>query len=143
MTSLRVRPSPFSSGDVVAWLKRFDLCASANDSKAEDKPKLLPEFLEGQALAVYDQMDSDDQGNLKKIKEVLQSAFRQPPQVVSTTGLSSHRGQGQFTSSLPWSSGPHTTAITIAPSVNTEYHWLGTHGLGCTWNNTCTTHTYS
>ena len=85
MTLLRVRPTTFSSGDVLSWLQRFELCAKANEWKPEDKPTILSAFLDGQALAAFQQMSADDQQDLNKIKKTLTATFRQPPEVAMTS----------------------------------------------------------
>ena len=81
MTSLRMRPTTFASGDVSTWLQCFCLRAAANEWKVDGLPKLLPPFLEGQALAVCQQMGEDDRKRLDKIQAALLSAFRSTPQL--------------------------------------------------------------
>lgn len=44
MASLCVCPTTFSSGDVVAWLQRFDLCASAKRGRQKSGRRFLPPF---------------------------------------------------------------------------------------------------
>ena len=46
-------PKPFSSGDVVEWFQRFDLCSDANKWEEEVKAVKMPTLLEGEALAAW------------------------------------------------------------------------------------------
>ena len=46
-------PKPFSSGDVVEWFQRFDLCSDANKWEDEVKAVKMPTLLEGEALAAW------------------------------------------------------------------------------------------
>ena len=45
-------PVSFSSGDIVEWLKRFEICSKANKWTAETQALKLPTLLEGESLAV-------------------------------------------------------------------------------------------
>ena len=42
-------PKPFSSGDVVEWCQRFDLCSDANKWEDEVKAVKMPTLREGEA----------------------------------------------------------------------------------------------
>ena len=44
---------PFSSGDVVEWFQRFDLCSDANKWEDEVKAVKMLTLLEGEALAAW------------------------------------------------------------------------------------------
>ena len=46
-------PKPFSSGDVVEWFQRFNLCSDANKWEDEVKAVKMPTLLEGEALAAW------------------------------------------------------------------------------------------
>ena len=46
-------PKPFSSGDVVEWFQRFDLCSDANNWEDEVKAVKMPTLLESEALAAW------------------------------------------------------------------------------------------
>ena len=46
-------PKPFSSGDVVEWFQRFDLCSDANKWEDEVKAVKMPKLMEGEALAAW------------------------------------------------------------------------------------------
>ncbi|KAL5494155.1 hypothetical protein EMCRGX_G015433 [Ephydatia muelleri] len=46
-------PNPLSSGDVVEWFQRFDLCSDANKWEDEVKAVKMPTLLEGEALAAW------------------------------------------------------------------------------------------
>jgi hypothetical protein len=66
--SLPSRPSPFFKGDVATWLERFGHIAAANNWKPEDWARLVPAYLDGQALAVFARMPDADKADFKKIK---------------------------------------------------------------------------
>lgn len=65
---------PFSgSGDVVAWLAKTKLVAGLKDIK--DLAKFVPLFLEGDALALYLQLNEDERSNYEDIEKRLLEAF--------------------------------------------------------------------
>ncbi|CAE1293201.1 CNBP [Acanthosepion pharaonis] len=65
---------PFSGqGDVVAWLKKVRLMARLQ--QVDDVASLLPLYLEGDALALYMEMEEEDQGNIDLIEARLKQAF--------------------------------------------------------------------
>lgn len=61
------------SEDVEAWLTKVSLVARINNVK--DEAALIPLFLEGDALAVFIQMDEGDQKKTDSIKGRLREAF--------------------------------------------------------------------
>ena len=64
-------PKPFSSGNASDWLKRFEICSTANSWSDEMKAKKLPTLLEGEALAVWLEMTAEDQANYTTVRETL------------------------------------------------------------------------
>ena len=54
-------PKPFSSGSASDWPKTFVICSTANSWSDEMKAKKLPTLLEGEALAVWLEMEPDHQ----------------------------------------------------------------------------------
>lgn len=65
---------PFSGeGDVVAWIKKVNLVAKLQ--KITNTACFIPLFLEGDALALYLQMEDSDQVVAKAIEEKLVGAF--------------------------------------------------------------------
>ena len=65
---------PFSGGgDVVAWLKKVRLVAKLQ--QVDDVASLLPLYLEGDALALYMEMEEDDQKQIEQIEARLKEAF--------------------------------------------------------------------
>jgi len=61
--------SPFSNGDSVEWFQRFELCSRANNWGAEMKVKKLLKLLEGEAIAVWFELTSEEQDTYDTIKE--------------------------------------------------------------------------
>ena len=53
----------FGEGDVVAWLKKVRLMAKLQ--QVDDVACLLPWYLEGDALALYMEMEEDDQKQIE------------------------------------------------------------------------------
>jgi hypothetical protein len=43
-------PETFSDGDFGLWLRKFELCSTANGWKEDEKLKRLPTLLSGKAL---------------------------------------------------------------------------------------------
>ena len=65
---------PFDgSGDVVAWIKKVKLVAKLKG--VEDLCSLLPLYLEGDALALYLEMEDSDQLDIACIETKLKTAF--------------------------------------------------------------------
>ena len=53
-------PKPFSSEDAAEWLQRFELCSAANGWQEETTAVKLPTLLEGEALAVWLDLNEDE-----------------------------------------------------------------------------------
>ena len=70
-------PKPFSEGDLnLLWLSRFEICAAANGWNDEVKAAKLPTLLEGEALAVFLELEQDaHRKDYQMIKQYLQKAF--------------------------------------------------------------------
>ena len=66
---------PFSSGDVEDWFQRFDICARANGWEAGAKAKKLPTLLEGEALAVWLGLTSEQQDDYAATKKAMEKAM--------------------------------------------------------------------
>ena len=64
-------PKSFSDGDVSEWLQRFDICSKANEWNAATQALKLPTLLEGEALAIWLELATEDQEDIKKAKEAL------------------------------------------------------------------------
>ena len=65
---------PFSGEDnVVAWLKKIQLVAKLQDTT--DLASFLPLYLEGEALALYLEIDLTDQLDIEEIEKRLKVAF--------------------------------------------------------------------
>ena len=65
---------PFSGeGDVVSWLKKVRLVAKLQ--RVDDVASLLPLYLVGDALALYMEMEEDDQTEIEQIEARLKEAF--------------------------------------------------------------------
>ena len=68
-------PKPFSSGDVKDWFQRFDICARAYGWEAGTKAKKLPTLLEGEALAVWLELTSEQQEDYGVAKKAMEKAM--------------------------------------------------------------------
>ena len=53
LTARYIFPRVFSSGDIEEWLQRYEICASDNNWKEEEKALRIPTLLEKESLAVY------------------------------------------------------------------------------------------
>ena len=77
-TGLNNMIKPFcGEGDVVAWIKKVELVAKLQ--KIEDVATVIPLFLEGDALALYLEMNERDQEDADKIRNKLKKAFAEGP----------------------------------------------------------------
>ena len=68
-------PEVFSDGDIVLWLRKFELCATANDWKDADMLKRLPTLLSGKAFAVFERLSAEEKGDYKTLTKALSTAF--------------------------------------------------------------------
>ena len=64
-------PKPLSSGDAAEWLQRFELCSAANGWKEETMAVRLPTLLEGEALAVWLDLNEDEKKTYDVVKKRL------------------------------------------------------------------------
>ena len=62
-------PAPLLDGDPVEWFQRFKICCCANDWGDDMKVKKLPTLLEGEAIAVWFELTSEEQGSYSTTKE--------------------------------------------------------------------------
>ncbi len=62
-------PRTFTEGDIVEWLKRFDICSKANGWNDQTKASKLPTLLEGEALATWLELSDEEQRDYKTAKE--------------------------------------------------------------------------
>ncbi len=58
-------PEIFSDGDMVLWLRKFELCAKANDWKDTDMLKRLPTLLSGKAFTVFERLAAETKADFK------------------------------------------------------------------------------
>lgn len=66
-------PKPFSQGDVSEWFQRFEICCKANAWDDPKKALKLPTLLEGEALAVWLELNEEEQADYKTAKEKMNS----------------------------------------------------------------------
>ena len=71
-------PKTFSSGDVDEWFSRFEICSTANEWNAATQAAKLPTLLEGEALAVWLELDDDDKADYSKAKKAIKSKLLPP-----------------------------------------------------------------
>ncbi len=74
-TRTSVAPEIFSDGDMVLWLRKFELCAKANDWKDTDMLKRLPTLLSGKAFAVFERLAAETKADFKVLTKALTEAF--------------------------------------------------------------------
>ena len=68
-------PEIFSNGDIVLWLRKFELCSTANGWKDADMLKRLPTLLSGKAFAVFERLAPEKKEDYKSLTEALTTAF--------------------------------------------------------------------
>ena len=61
-------PKQFSEGNPVEWFTRFEICCRAQRWEEDVKAKRLPALLEGEALAVWLELNKDKQKSYKDAK---------------------------------------------------------------------------
>ena len=60
-------PQPFVHGDPEEWFKRFEICCRADAWNDDAKAANLPTLLEGEALAVWLELEKAEQGNYQEV----------------------------------------------------------------------------
>jgi hypothetical protein len=68
-------PETFSDGDIVLWLRKFELCSTANDWKDTNMLKRLPTLLSGKAFAVFERLAAEAKEDYKTFTKALTTAF--------------------------------------------------------------------
>ena len=61
-------PKQFSEGNPVEWFTRFEICCRVNGWEEDVKAKRLPTLLEGEALAVWLELNEDEQKSYEDAK---------------------------------------------------------------------------
>ena len=71
-------PSNFEDGNIVGWLEKFNVCATANQWDDATKLRRLPSFLNGRAFAIYSRFDNNQKGTIQNLTNALLEAFLPP-----------------------------------------------------------------
>ena len=71
-------PSNFEDGNIVGWLDKFNVCATANQWDDAAKLRRLPTFLSGRAFAIYSRFGNNQKGNIQNLQNALLEAFLPP-----------------------------------------------------------------
>ena len=56
-------PRLFSEGEPKEWFQKYEICCDANDLNNETKAKKLPTLLEGEALAIWLELTTEEKGS--------------------------------------------------------------------------------
>ena len=56
-------PRQFSDGDPTEWFKKYEICCDANEWEDDTKAKKLPTLLEGEALAIWLELTTEEKAN--------------------------------------------------------------------------------
>ena len=64
-----------SDGDFGLWLRKFELCSTANGWKEDEMLKRLPTLLSGKAFAVFERLREDKKESFKTLVESIKEAF--------------------------------------------------------------------
>lgn len=64
-------PKPLCEGDAREWFQRFEICCAANQWNNEKKALKLPTLLEGEALAVWLELSTEQRTDYAVAKEHL------------------------------------------------------------------------
>ena len=68
-------PELFSDGEIILWLRKFELCSTVNGWKEDDMLKRLPTLLAGKAFAVYERLPVGRKEGYENLIEALSTAF--------------------------------------------------------------------
>ena len=58
-------PSTFATGFAVQWFRQFEICSKANDWNEATQALKMPTLLEGEALAIWMELEEDNQKDYK------------------------------------------------------------------------------
>ena len=75
-------PKPLAEGDPTNWFLKYEFCCAANEWGDEVKAKKLPTLLEGEALAVWLELSTEQRANYETAKAKIIKAMA-PVQFVS------------------------------------------------------------
>ena len=64
-------PRLFSEGGPTEWFQKYEICCDANDWKDEMKAKKLPTLLEGEALAIWLELTTEEKGSYATSKAII------------------------------------------------------------------------
>ena len=64
-------PKPFANGDANEWFERFNICSRANGWDDARKALKLPTLLEGEALAIWLELDGDTQNSYEDTEKAI------------------------------------------------------------------------
>ena len=68
-------PETFSDGDFGLWLRKFELCSTANGWKEDEMLKRLPTLLSGKAFVVFERLGDDKKEDFKVLIAAIKEAF--------------------------------------------------------------------
>ena len=68
-------PETFSDGDFGLWLRKFELCSTANGWKEDEMLKRLPTLLSGRAFVVFERLGDDKKEDFKVLIAAIKEAF--------------------------------------------------------------------
>ena len=68
-------PKPFASGDARDWFKRLDICCKANGWDAATEALKVPTLLEGETLAVWSDLEEEQQFNYDTVEEKISNTM--------------------------------------------------------------------
>ena len=74
-TKLLSVPGAFSDGDFGLWLRKFELCLTANGWEEDEMLKRLPKLLSGKAFVVFERLGEDKKESFKTLVESIKEAF--------------------------------------------------------------------
>ena len=96
-------PQPFVHGDPNEWFKRFEICCRANAWDNAAQAAKLPTLLEGEALAMWLELEEAEQGNYDVAKNKIVKRIAPPGPWLCITGRLpfEETATGRGTASLP------------------------------------------
>ncbi len=74
-TKLLSVPEAFSYGNFELWLRKFELCSTANGWKEDEMLKPLSTLLSGKAFAVFERLREDEKESFKTLVDAIKEAF--------------------------------------------------------------------
>ena len=68
-------PDKFSDGDFQRWIRQFEACSDANMWDNATRRRMLPTFLKGRALAIFERVQRGGAATYQQLRDALSRSY--------------------------------------------------------------------